>query len=85
MKYQIKIVQSNGGYIGYALLDNKAVYTSSLQSNPASASSEVVRYIKANGRVVPENKITPNTEIDRSSIVPNRNVAPSPSRCCGRG
>jgi hypothetical protein len=86
MKYQIKVVQTHQGYVGYAILGDKAVYTTPSHPNPTNASNDVVRFIKANGKQIEQKRnIPPAADIDRSSVVSNKNVTPSTARCCGKG
>lgn len=86
MKHSIKVVQVNDGYVGYAIVENKAVYSTSVHLNPTSASNEVVNFIRNKVKAAPEVKSKSSADIDRSGTV----IAPTNSRpiggsCCGRG
>jgi hypothetical protein len=85
MKHTIKVVQVGEGYVGYALIGNKAVYTTSSHLNPSSASNEVVNFIRNKVKAAPEVISNKSGDIDRSFVVPSSNPTPIRGGCCGRG
>ena len=75
MKYKFRIVPESGGYVGYALLNDEVVHTTSVCKDTIVASRSLTTFAASQGN-------SPNLEI-RS---PASNSSASASRrCCGRG
>ena len=45
MKYKLKIVPQDGGYVGYALLNDEVVYTTNNHKDTVMASRELSSYV----------------------------------------
>ena len=94
MKYKFRIVPESGGYVGYALLNDEVVHTTSVCKDTIVASRSLTTFAASQGN-------SPNLEIRRpvrSAPVPamvNSNLrsaspasnssASASRRCCGRG
>lgn len=88
MKYKLKIVPQDGGYVGYALLNDEVVYTSNIHKDTVMASRELSNYIAQNQTATP--KPVPVRRTNSALVTPSATVqqsAPvaSMKKCCGRG
>ena len=90
MKYKLKIVPQDGGYVGYALLNDEVVFTTNKHKDSATASRELSSYVASNTQVkpVPMKRAqsvlqTPSAPIQGTAQPPP--PAASARKCCGRG
>lgn len=99
MKYKLKIVPQNEGYVGYALLNDEIAFTTTFNKDASSVSKELSVFAST---VVPPaavpvpNKpqptvstITPQPRPTPVPLhiqtIPTNPTPPAPKRCCGRG
>lgn len=96
MKYKTKIILVNGEYVGYVILREETVFTTSPHKDPAVVSKQISEFINGNPDAKPI--IQPRSTKAVSSPIPLSTPAPSPipiaprttptappRRCCGRG
>jgi hypothetical protein len=90
VKYKLKIVPQDGGYVGYALLNDEVVFATSVYKDSTIVSRELSKFTNKSEKsspIVPvpnkraNSAITIPTAINRSSGKPTGGS----SRCCGRG
>lgn len=91
MKYKLKIVPENGGYVGYALLNDEVALTTNVHKDAIMASRELSKLV-ANEKPVTFVTPAPNQQPNmvRSALPPAQfrttaKSSNSTSRCCGRG
>lgn len=91
MKYKLKIVPENGGYVGYALLNDEVALTTNIHKDAIMASRELSKLV-ANEKPVTLATPVPSQQPNmvHSALPPAqfRTTAKSSnvtSRCCGRG
>ncbi len=96
MKYKTKIILINGEYVGYVMLRDETVFTTSPHKDPATISKQISEFI--NGSPEPKSIAQPKVPKTVSSPTPLSAPIPSPipvvsrpipttppRRCCGRG
>jgi hypothetical protein len=97
MKYKLKIVPQDGGYVGYALLNDEIAFTTSFNKDVTAVSKELSVFASTNQPqapvVVVANRSAGSVEVMRAPAP----AAPAPSnptptastsvprKCCGRG
>ena len=91
MKYKLKIVPENGGYVGYALLNDEVALTTNIHKDAIMASRELSKLV-ANEKPVTLATPVPNQQPNmvHSALPPvqfrtTARSSNSTSRCCGRG
>jgi hypothetical protein len=52
VKYKTKIIPENGGYVGYALLNDEVVFTTNNHKDPVMASREISNYIASTPPII---------------------------------
>lgn len=86
MKYKLKILPENGGYVGYALLNDEVVFSTSVCKDSIIASRELSTFVATKQ---PTNHATARHIVTAPTVYAQSaspSPAPSPSRrCCGRG
>ena len=99
MKYKLKIVPQDGGYVGYALLNDEIAFTTAVNKDASSVSKELSVFVST--AVPPAAVVVPSkpqitastttyhpqpTPVPHSIQTVSTNPTPSaPRRCCGRG
>ena len=86
MKYKLKIIPQDGGYIGYALLNDEVAYTTAFNKDSSAVSKELSMFVtkqplssivhKPTG-LVEDIKKTTSTSVTQTNSTPRK--------CCGRG
>jgi hypothetical protein len=87
MKYKLKIVPQDGGYVGYALLNDEVVYTSNVHKDTVMASRELSNYVASVTEVNPVPVRRANSAL-KTPPAPIQGVSSAQTapvrRCCGR-
>ena len=85
MKYKLKIIPHQEGYVGYALLNDEVVHTTQVLNNPSLVANYLAIFTSENGESSVINNAT-NEQFVPASPSPS-DVAPpaTPRKCCGRG
>ena len=88
MKYKLKIVPQDGGYVGYALLNDEVVFTTNKHKDTVMASRELSNYVAQNQTAAP--KPVPVRRTNSALVTPSATVQQSApvapvKKCCGRG
>ena len=89
MKYKLKIVPENGGYVGYALINNEVVFNTNTHKDTIMASRELSKFIgnQNNSQTivpVPQQRANSAINIPQTTVRSNAKTASS-TKCCGRG
>ena len=87
MKYKLKIVPQDGGYVGYALLNDEVVYTSNVHKDAVMASRELSNYVASVTEVnpVPVRRANSALKTPPAPIQGVSSAQAAPARkCCGR-
>lgn len=99
-KYKQKIVQQDGGYVGYVLLNDEVIFTTDQCRDTVAASRQLAVFLSkqnASQKNNPSSASTPRPDPTvpvppqraNSAIqfppVTIRNQSSAPRRCCGRG
>lgn len=73
MKYKTKIVPEYDGYVGYVILNEEVVYTTSTCKDPTTAAQEITMYISSvaqNGAPVNKKPLATSTQAPSNNYVP---------------
>ena len=92
-KYQFKIIPQDGGYVGYAMLNDEVVFTTPVCKDSIVASRSLTNFIsqKTNNNAIPVRQMKPGfAPVPAMQAGPISNPSPAsntaaPRRCCGRG
>jgi len=89
MKYKLKIVPQDGGYVGYASQNNEVVLSTNVHKDSVMASRELSRLIMDKEQITfaPVKKVFSSSQIPAAPQGIAQPAAPSAPtrRCCGRG
>lgn len=89
MKYKLKIIPQDGGYVGYALQNDEVVLTTNVHKDSVMASRELSKLIMDKEQItfVPSTKVFSSSQIPAAPQGIAQPSAPSAPtrRCCGRG
>ena len=88
MKYKLKIVPQDGGYVGYALLNDEVVFTTNKHKDTVMASRELSSYVASVTQVnpVPVRRANSALKTPPAPIQGTAQPTAAPARrCCGGG
>ena len=89
MKYKLKIVPQDGGYVGYALQNDEVIYTTSVHKDTIMASRELSKFVSNQDKPqtispVPFQRANSALPIPSSTVRSNSRPVTN-TKCCGRG
>jgi hypothetical protein len=92
-KYQFKIIPQDGGYVGYAMLNDEVVFTTPVCRDSVVASRSLTNFVSEKTKTnIPHRPMNPSFAPVPAMRVgsmtnpsPANNNAAAPRKCCGRG
>lgn len=89
-KYTFKVIPQDGGYVGYALLDDEVVFTTNACKDVVTASRTLSNVVRDQTAPTPPSaSVIPKAEESEVVVEPpkrKRAAKKTPTRkCCGRG
>lgn len=87
-KYTFKVIPQDGGYVGYALLDDEVIFTTNVCKDIITASRTLSTIVRDQiAPTPPSSSIVPEAE-ESKKTKPTRKRATKKTptkKCCGRG